>query len=78
MHQSIKCSPYQALYGFKKENIKIAYEQQAERYNVRTKEMNFKIEQGVFRRNFLQSSFAKGISAKLAPTFIKSRVTEKL
>lgn len=52
--------------------MKIAYEQQAERYNLRTKQVNFKVEQEVFRIN-LQSSFAKGISAKVSPTFIKSR-----
>jgi hypothetical protein len=40
--------------------MKIAYEQQAGKYNLRTKEVNFKVRQEVFRRNFTQSSFEKG------------------
>lgn len=60
-----------------KANMKNAYEQQAEKYNLRTKEVNFKVGQEVYRGNFLQSSFEKGVNAKLAPMFIKSRVREK-
>lgn len=47
-------------------------------YNLRTSDVSFVVGQEVYRRNFAQSNFAKGYNAKLAPTFIKSRIKRKL
>ena len=61
-----------------RENVKEAYNKQANTYNLRTREVEYKVGQEVLRRNFVQSNFQKGINAKLCPTFLKSRVREKL
>lgn len=47
-------------------------------YNLRAREVSFNVGQEVYRRNFTQSNFEKGYSAKLAPNFIKSRIKRKL
>lgn len=61
-----------------RKHIKEAYENNKSRYNLRTRLPNFNIGQEVFRRNFAQSSAEKGFNAKLSPTFIKSKIREKL
>lgn len=58
--------------------MKLACERNQERYNLRTRVPNFCVGQEVFRRNFAQSNFAKGLNAKLMPVFLKARIREKL
>lgn len=114
-HQSTKCSPYHALFGFNmvthassydllrklslldepsttinrddqlqlirqdiRKCIKQAYDRNQFQYNLRSKPQDFKVNQEVFRRNFVQSNFAKGFNAKLAPVFVKARIREKI
>ncbi|KAM8701833.1 hypothetical protein ACLKA7_007820 [Drosophila subpalustris] len=56
-----------------RDNIAVAHEQQSKQYNLRTREISYKVGQEVFRRNFAQSNFAKQFNAKLCPQWIKSR-----
>lgn len=50
-----------------KANIAKAYDKNERQYNLRTREISFKVGQEVFRRNFSQSNFSKQINAKLNP-----------
>lgn len=54
-----------------------AYKQNANRYNLRRRELRLSVGDTVWRRNFVQSSAAHFFSAKLAPRFVKSKVTKK-
>ncbi|XP_055911202.1 uncharacterized protein LOC129945458 [Eupeodes corollae] len=55
-------------------NIFRAYVKSKNTYNTRAKAVNYREGQEVFHRNFAQSNFTQGISAKLLPTFVKCRV----
>ncbi|XP_033254478.1 uncharacterized protein LOC117193920 [Drosophila miranda] len=48
------------------------------RYNLRSSEVAFAVGQEVFRRNFKQSCFQSGYSAKFGPAFVKARVRRKI
>lgn len=58
----------------KKANVQILNQRNRNEksYNLR------RIGQEVYRRNFTQSNFATGYSAKLDPSFLKARVKRKL
>ena len=58
--------------------ISKAYDQYKAQYNLRTRPISYSTGQIVFRRNFAQSNFAKQFNAKLAPSFIKSKIIEKI
>lgn len=60
------------------ENLRKAYETNVRTYNLRTRPITFHENQIVFRRNFVQSDASKNFNAKLCPSFIKTRVKEKL
>lgn len=64
----------------KKANVQIVNErtQNGKSYNLRSRNVNYKIGQEVYRRNFTQSYFTTGYSAKLAPSFLKARVKRNL
>lgn len=55
-------------------NIIIAHENSAKRYNLRSNNKTFQIGQIVFRRNFVQSDASKKISSKLCNTFLKAKI----
>lgn len=55
-----------------------AYKQNANRYNLRRRELGLKVGDIVWRRNFVQSNAAKFFSAKLAPRFVKCKIVDKL
>ncbi|KAH8311558.1 hypothetical protein KR044_006893 [Drosophila immigrans] len=59
-------------------SIQRQHEQNEKQYNLRSREVDFKVGQEVYRRNFQQSNFAKGFNAKLAPALVKSRIKRKL
>lgn len=59
------------------QNMRKIFERNEKQYNLRSREVSYKVGQEVFRRNFSQSNFEKGYSSKLAPTFIKCRVRRK-
>lgn len=56
------------------EKMHEAYERNARSYNKRSRLTTFKPGQEVFRKNFVQSNFSKGINAKLCRPWLKCRV----
>lgn len=54
------------------------FERNQRAYNLRAREVSYEVGQEVYRRNFKQSNFSQGYNAKLAPTFLKSRIRRKL
>lgn len=61
-----------------RKNLQKSHEKGAKVYNIRSREIDYKPGQEVYRRNFIQSDFQKGINSKLAPKFLKSRIRSKL
>lgn len=61
-----------------KANVSKAFEINERQYNLRSREVSYRVGQEIFRRNFAQSNFAKQINAKLNPQWIKSRIKAKL
>lgn len=55
-----------------------SYKQNAVRYNSRRQQLHLKVDDIVWRRNFVHSNSAKFFAAKLAPRFVQAKVTEKL
>lgn len=47
-------------------------------YNLRSRDVSYEVGQEIYRRNFKQSKFEQNYNAKLAPTFLKARVGQKL
>jgi len=60
------------------EKIDQAFNKSAKRYNLRSSEVNIKIGDIVYRRNFPQSKASKKFCAKFAQKFIKSEVIGKV
>lgn len=60
------------------DRLKRAHSKHEKTYNIRSKFVNFRPGQEVFRRNFAQSEFAKNFNAKLGKKFLKCRVVRKL
>ena len=56
------------------ENLKTAYEANQRTYNLRSRVVQIKPGDIVFRRNFAQSNKAANFNAKLAPKFLKAKV----
>ncbi|XP_037805676.1 uncharacterized protein LOC119615864 [Lucilia sericata] len=61
-----------------RKNIFEAYATNRDKYNLRTRPISFSVGQEVFRRNFAQSSMGKNFNAKLAPLFLKAKVSAKV
>ncbi|XP_073827792.1 uncharacterized protein [Musca autumnalis] len=61
-----------------KDHIAQAYENNAKQYNLRSRQITYKVGDEIFRRNFAQSSQIKKFNAKLAPLYIKAKVKEKV
>lgn len=61
-----------------RKQIREAYERNKQTYNLRTRVPTFQIGDEVFRRNFAQSNMEKNFNAKLAPMFVKAKVTQRL
>lgn len=59
-----------------KENLAVAYDKGARTYNKRSREVRFLPGQEVFKRNFVQSNFAKNINAKFCRKFTKCRIVK--
>lgn len=60
------------------QNIKRAHERNEKNYNLRSRKLQLKPNQEVFRRLFHQSDFAKCYNAKFAPKYAKCRVSKIL
>ena len=59
-------------------NLRKAYQKHEKTYNVRSRVVDYKPGQEVYRRNFAQSSFQNNFNAKLAKKFIKCRIFKKI
>lgn len=55
-----------------------SYENNRDRYNLRTRPISYSVGQIVYRRNFAQSNMDKAFNAKLAPLFIQARIKSKV
>lgn len=60
-----------------KQNINKCHEANANRYNLRSRNIQLCVGDTVYARNFTQSNAIKRFSAKLAPVFIPTRVHQK-
>lgn len=61
-----------------RKQLEIAHDKYSKTYNLRAKEVSFKIGQEIYRRNFTQSDFAKNINAKFNKKFVKGRIKKIL
>lgn len=69
-----KSAQMQLIHKKLKEKLHSAYEKNERSYNLRSRIVTFKPGQEVFRKNFVQSNFAKGINAKLCKPWLKCRI----
>lgn len=60
------------------DHIAKAYETNKLQYNLRARPISYNIGQLVFRKNFAQSNFEKKFNAKLAPSYLKAKIKEKV
>lgn len=61
-----------------KQNIEDSHEENAFRYNLRSRPIQYLEGELVLARNFVQSNASRKISAKLSPTFNRAKVKRKL
>lgn len=61
-----------------RENMHHAYEKNATRYNLRSREVRFLAGQEILRRNFTLSAASKYINSKLCKKFVKCRVLRQV
>ena len=69
-----KDSKLQLIRNTMKKKLDQAYQKNVQNYNKRCRDVSFKIGQELFRRNFVQSDFKRGINAKLCKPWLKCRV----
>lgn len=60
------------------QNLEKAHEKASRAYNIRTKPVNYKVGQEVFRKNHVLSNFKKGTNAKFSAKYVKCRVRSKV
>lgn len=61
-----------------KDNLKQAHVQNEFQYNIRSRAVQFRPGQEVFRRSFARSKFSKNFNAKLGKQWIKARIAERV
>ena len=59
-------------------NLDAAHLRSAKTYNTRSKAIEFRVGQEVYRRNFQQSSFVEARNAKFCHKFLKCRVRKRV
>jgi hypothetical protein len=64
--------------GKVRQHVKLAFARYSKHYNLRTRAIEFRAGDFVWRRNFRQSSKADKYSSKLRSKFIKSRIVRKI
>lgn len=69
-----KASHMQLIHQKIKEKLHSAYERNVKSYNKRSRIITYHPGQEIYRKNFVQSNFAKGINAKLCKPWLKCRV----
>ncbi|KAK3916826.1 Activity-regulated cytoskeleton associated protein 2 [Frankliniella fusca] len=65
-----KLKELEDLRGEVQDRLKVAYEKNAKRYNLRRRDIEFEVSNLVYRKNFVKSDKSKDFNAKLAPKFI--------
>lgn len=68
----------QLLHQDIRKHIDKAYEVNKNQYNLRTRPISYNVGQYVYRRNFAQSNLERKFNSKLAPTFLKSKIKQKV
>ena len=61
-----------------RENLKLAHQRAAQRYNLRRREVVYKPGDRVWKKNFVQSNAAEYFSSKLAPKYIPCVITRRV
>lgn len=61
-----------------RKNLDTAYEKSKKRYDLRSREVQFKVGEFVWKKNTEQSSQVKGITAKFLPLYVKCKVKAKI
>lgn len=75
---TLKAQKMQTLRDKIRQNLHKAYEKNVKTYNKRSKFTDFRPGQEVYRKNYIQSDFAKGINAKLCKPWLKCRIKGKI
>jgi len=60
-----------------KENIEAAYKKYSHNYNLRSKTQEYKVNDIVWKKNFVLSNAGENFAAKLAPKFVKCKIIAK-
>lgn len=68
----------QLIHDRVKQNLQQAHIRHEIQYNTRSRPVQFRPGQEVYRRSFAQSKFSKNFNAKLGKQWIKSRIAEKV
>jgi len=58
------------------DNIRKAFKESANRYNLRSRTYTFKVDEEVLRRNFTLSDASKKVCSKFNNKFVKAKVVE--
>lgn len=74
----LKAQKMQSIREKIRQNLHKAYEKNVKTYDKRSKYTDFKPGQEVFRKNFTQSDFSKGLNAKLCKPWLKCRIRSKV
>lgn len=69
-----KAAQMQLIHRKISEKMHEAYERNVKSYNKRSRPVTYKQGQEVFRKNFIQSNFSKGINSKLCRPWLKCRI----
>lgn len=78
LHLLSKSDKLQILHKYLKDRIINAHENSAKTYNLRSRNVSFKVDQEVFCRTFPQSCFKNNYVAKFVPKFQKGRISKIL
>lgn len=73
-----KSGQMQLIHDKMKDKLHEAYQRNVKSYNKRSRCVSFKPRQEVFRKNFIQSNFTKGINAKLCRPWLKCRIRKSI
>lgn len=74
----LKSSKMQLIHQKVGERLHDAYLRNAKSYNLKSRSIRFVPGQEVYRKNFVQSKFSKGINAKLCKPWIKCRIRKAI
>lgn len=69
-----KSAQMQLIHQAIKNKLHDAYERNSKSYNKRSRIVSFKPGQEVYRKNFVQSNFMKGLNSKLCKPWLKCRI----